>query len=189
MSNEAFNYAAARSLAARSGLYVGVLWTGSFLCSIFSLDHLVLGYVGNLLALFSLFTLVAILRNHGRRTPGFTFLRRWWVAWNTCMYASLLTTFCQYLYFRFLDGGRMMQSLAAMLEKPEYQEVLQAVSPGIDPSETISALSTMTVGSMVASLLTFNLLASLLASVVAAIFSATRPDVKQENSNSTGKPL
>ena len=176
MSNVTFNYAEARALAARSGLLMGALWTGSFLCSIFSFDHLVLGHVGNLLVLLSLFVLISILRKYGRRTADFSFLRRWWVAWNTCMYGSLLTTFCQYLYFNFLDGGHMIQSLSRMLEKPEYQEALQAISPNIDSSEILSAFSEMTIGSMIASLLTFNLMASLLASIIGALFSSTHPD-------------
>jgi hypothetical protein len=179
MSNETFNPAEARAIAARSGLLMGALWTGSFLASIHSFDYPMLGHLGNLMALLSIVVLASILRSYGRHHTGFTFLRRWWTAWNTCMYGSLITTLGQYLYFRFLDGGHLMQSVTRMLEKPEFREALESVSPGTDPTQMLEALEQMNTGDMIVSLLTFNLLASLLASVVAALFSPTHP-VREE---------
>lgn len=188
MNNETFNYAEARSLAAQSGLIMGALWTGSFLCSIFSFDHSLLGHLGNLLALISILALTFILRAHARSHQGFTLLRRWWTAWNTCMYASLLTTLCQYLYFRFLDGGRLMQSVTSMLEKPEFREALEAVSPGTDPIQMLEALGQMSVGDMIVSLLTFNLLASLLASILCALFSQGSSTPKKPHTQAHPQP-
>ena len=83
MSNETFNPAEARAIAARSGLLMGALWTGSFLASIHSFDYPMLGHLGNLMALLSIVVLASILRSYGRHHTGFTFLRRWWTAWNT----------------------------------------------------------------------------------------------------------
>ncbi len=171
MSNDTFNYTEARSRAAQGALVMGALWTGSFLCAVSAFTHPALGHVGNLLAVVSVFVLVNALRNVGRGTTGFHFGRRWWMGWTTCMNASLLTTLCQYLYFRFLDGGRLMQSVTAMMETAEYREALKALSPDFEPDEMVSALGAMTVGDMIVSLLTFNLMASMLVSLIAALFS------------------
>ncbi len=175
MSDEAFNYSQARALAGQGGLLLGGLWTGSFLCAVNAFAHPALGPVGNLLALVSVFLLVRFLRNFGRRTANFHFLRRWWTAWSTCMNASLITTLCQYLYFRFLDGGQLIRTVTAMMEMPEYQEALRKVAPENSPEEMLSALAGMSVGDMIVSLLTFNLLVSVVISLFAAMFSKASP--------------
>ena len=175
MSEEKFDVSQARAYAGQYALVVGSLWTLSFLCSV-CLDKPMMGLTGNILAIGSVFVLVRLLRRHGLRVgkEAFGFARRWWMSWSTCMYAALLTTFCQWVYFRFFDHGRLMESFASLLESPEYVEALKRLQPGVDPQEFVEALSSATPSSMILSLLMFNFFVAFVCSLLGAAFSAVR---------------
>lgn len=167
-----FDVSQARAYAAQCALWIGALWTASFLCSINSLGHTLLGLASNVLAVLSVVLLVMQLRRFAA-TCRFTFGRRWWMAWNTCMYAALLTTFCQYIYFRYIDGGRFLSSLTALVEEEQYREMWKRVQPDINPNDMISSLADVSLGSTITSLLMFNFILAAVCSLLSALLAGS----------------
>ena len=160
--------------AGRCGLLVGGMWTVSFLCSIYSLSYPLLGYAGNTVALLSLYALYLVVVRYRAfvaplRLPGC--LK---VAWLTCLFAGLLTTLAQYLYFRFLDGGHLVSAMAELLNNEQYREALKQMMPGVDLRQMVDMLGNIKMGDMVLNLWVFNIFLSFPISLLAGILGSLK---------------
>ena len=140
----------------------------------YSFDYVLLGHVGNLCALLSLFAEVRLLKQFQREVTPLGGMRRWWMAWNISMYAALLTSFAQFLYFWFIDGGHLLASFHSMAEQPEYKEMMESLMPGIDFETMLEELSAMPIGALMVNFIAFNFFAALVFSVISTLFSAVR---------------
>lgn len=174
MEETGFNYAQARAFAGQYGLIVGVLWIVSFGCAMYAFDFPLLGHVGNLFALLSLFAEVWLLRQFQHEIVPLGGMRRWWMAWTISMYAALLTSFAQFLYFRFIDGGHLLASFRSMAEQVEYEEMMESLMPGTDFKTILEEFSAMPVGALMVNFIAFNFFVALVFSVISALFSAVR---------------
>lgn len=174
MEEKGFNYAQARAFAGQYGLIVGALWIASFGCAMYSFDYMLLGHVGNLCALLSLFVEVRLLKQFQREVTPLSGMRRWWMAWNISMYAALLTSFAQFLYFRFIDGGHLLASFNRMMEQPEYKELMESMMPGADFETILEEFTSMPIGALMMNFIAFNFFVALVFSVISTLFSAVR---------------
>ena len=174
MEETVFNYAQARAFAGQYGLVVGVLWIVSFGCAMYSFDYPLLGHAGNLCALLSLYAEVRLLKHFQREIAVLGGMRRWWMAWNISMYAALLTSFAQFLYFRFIDGGHLLASFRSVAEQPEYKAAMESLMPGMDIGAVLEELCGMPIGALMVNFIAFNFFAALVFSVVSAALSAVR---------------
>ncbi len=178
MEQATFNYPQARAFAGQYGLIVGIMWIASFSCAMYAFDYSFLGHTGNLLALLSIFVEVKLLRQFQYEIAPLSTLRRWWMAWNVAMYAALLTSFVQFIYFKFLDGGHLIGSFNKMMEAPEFREAMESLMPGQD-MEQIQELANQSIGTFSLNFIAFNFFVALVVSVICSLFSAVR--VKQDN--------
>lgn len=64
---------------------------------------------------------------------------RYWQACKMAMvmffYAILLTAMIQYIYFAFLDGGRLGEQMQTIFSLPEYRHLLEQMANGRDTDE------------------------------------------------------
>lgn len=160
--------------AGRCGLLIGVMWIISFVCSARSLSTPLLGYAGNTVALLSLYALyLTVVRYRAFVAP-----LNWWgsckMAWLTCIFAGLLTTLAQYLYFRFLDGGHLLAAMTELVHNEQYMQAMQQLMPGITPDELTRMLGSITIGDMTLNLWMFNLMLSLPMSMTAGTLAALK---------------
>ncbi len=167
-----FTTGQARDYAARLGLLAGALWVASFYCSIYGLGDALLGNVGIWLGLISPFIVGMNLQTLRRRGIEVPYRRLWYMAWLTFLYATLLTTAAQFIYFRYLDGGHLVNAYSELLQQPEFQQLLGQMLPGEDPAkvtkefmDAISAISPLDIT------LTFSIY-NLFLSTVLAPFAA-----------------
>lgn len=160
--------------AGKCGVLLGVMWMVAFLCSIYSLDNPLLGYAGNTVALLSLYALYLIIVRYRAFVTPLRFLSCCKMAWLTCLFAGLLTTLAQYLYFRFIDGGHLMLSLTEMLHDEQYRQAFKQAMPHVTPEDMVQLLSSIKMNDMVLGLWSFNLFISFPMSLTAAIFASLK---------------
>ncbi len=90
------------------------------------------------------------MRLQGLRRAGIDmpFRRLWYTAWLTFLYATLLMAVGQHIYFRYLDGGRLLAIYSEFLAQPEYLQLLGRMLPEQDPAkvaeEFVASLSVIT---------------------------------------------
>lgn len=166
-----------RTFAGEYGLIIGVMWCIAFACSMYSSDNVLLGHLGNLVALLSLFVEVRQLKLFQMRIMPLGAVKRFSMAMQINFCAVLLTTMGQYIYFRFLDNGHMMNSLTKLFDLPEYQDMLGKIMPGMNAEELLKMFSQISIGDLLMSLITFNLFAALAVSMLTTAFSSV-PQVK-----------
>lgn len=154
-----FNYKQARNQAGTYGFVIGSLWIASFGCYMAGLTTPFLSHLCIILGLFSPFVAAMLIRKYKHSVAILNFWKTWWMALLIFMYATLLTAAGQYVYFRFIDNGRMLNAYTTLFESPEYQELLQQATPNGEGKEILSqALELM--GSMTPIELTFELMFS-----------------------------
>ena len=174
LKQETFNYPQARAFAGQYGLIVGLMWIASFGCAMYAFDYNLLGHAGNLLALLSLFIEVKLIRQFQYEIATLSTLRRWWMAWNVAMYAALLTSFVQFIYFKFLDNGHLIGSFNRMMEKAEFREAMESLMPGQNIEDLMQELANQPVGTFLVNFIAFNFFVALVFSVICCLFATVR---------------
>ncbi len=172
-----------RAYAGQYGLTIGIMWIVSFLCSMYSLDFPLLGHVGNFTALLSIFVEIRLMKKFQRDTTPLSPLYRWNMAMLIGMYASLLTTMGQYLYFQFLDNGHIVSSIEKIFNTPEYQSLLKQTNTPYTIEQMTEILASVNIGDMILSLILFNMLIALLFSIVCTWTSSIRATPQTTNNN------
>ena len=159
------------SFAQRLALQLSAFWTASFLCSMFSYRYAWLGILCPVLALYSLFVLSRGIAFYHIVNEVHSFVKRVFLGIMTCLFCTLVTTLVQYMYFAFVDGGRMMAAMLQLLEIPQYSQLIANMNPAMPMEEVIETFSKMTVNDIVRSIFMFNVFISLPFGVIAALMS------------------
>lgn len=166
-----FNYNEAKDVAMRLGLIAGGMWAVSFLLFVYTFPG-AMAEVGYLLGMASVPVMGMRMRRLRRSVPGMTLGQVWWVAWFTFMCAMLLTTAGQYVYFGWLDNGRLVEGILAMLQDEQVvkayteaggTEMLQQLTDGV------KALGEVSVRELVMSFMSSNMMIGLIASIIATL--------------------
>ena len=126
-----------------------------------------------LLGIASLPLAVWMLRGFRDRVAGVLPLRRaWHLAWMTMLGAALITSFAQYIYFAYIDGGAFLRAYTDILAMPEARDMLGQMMPGQDidaiANEFIETMAATSPAQIAMQLLLWNvLLATVMALPVA----------------------
>ena len=170
MEQEPFNYRQARAFAGQYGLVVGLIWAASFFCAMYAPDHLMLGHTANLMALASIFVAVKLMNRFSSEIAPLKGIRKWWMSWHIAIYAALITTLAQYIYFRFIDRGHLCSSLLTMLENPDYRQILEPMMQGEKPEALVEVLSQTSPGELTLSFIMLNIFAAIVFSLLCSLF-------------------
>ncbi len=165
--------------ASKYALFLGCMWIMSFVCSMQSLQHPILGHIGNFISLFSLYQLYAILITYRARIENIGFTKCWLLAWTICIFSGLLTSMVQYIYFQFFDNGQLITHMTTLMESDEYKELSKKMFPELDLQEMINMLSLIKVRDIVIQLISFNFFISVPFSFISA-FVASRKRIRQK---------
>lgn len=179
---EKFNYNEAKDVAMRLGLVAGTIWVASFLMVVYGYRG-VMGEVGYLLGMASVPMIGMRLRRIRRSLEGMTLMNAWWVAWMTFMCAMLLTTAAQYVYFQWLDDGRMVEGILSLLRD---EQVVKAYSEAGGQemlgqlTSAVEQLGLLDVRELVMSFMSSNIMIGMLASILAALMTINARFAKPE---------
>lgn len=151
-------------------LPVGMMWSASFLCTMYGTGNPLLSVLGTALAIISVYMLYRQLTNYRRLYPHTTWGGIFRLSLLTCLLAGLLTDAAQYLYFAFLDDGRLLSDvLDPAMQSEEYREVWQQLMPGTDMEEVQRMMQSMTVQDIMLQLVIYNILLACPISLIAAL--------------------
>lgn len=173
METQQFNMVEARRESMMLGLRCGLVWIISFLLCVYSFPS----SMSQFAIMFGLVSvpLVGIsLRRYRRRTEGMSWLMALWMAWCTLLCSALLCTLAQYVYFAFLDDGRMLNAMMAMIEDKEV--VSAYTSMGLinmlnDMHSYVEELATLSAKDMTMSLGGSNLFIGLFLTPICSLFA------------------
>lgn len=168
-----FNYNEAKDVAMRLGLIAGGMWAVSFLLFVYTFPG-AMAEVGYLLGMASVPVMGMRMRRLRRSVPGMTLGQVWWVAWFTFMCAMLLTTAVQYVYFGWLDDGRLMEGILTMMQDEEIVKAYGAAGGAemlTELTEGIRTLGEVSVRELVMSFMSSNMMIGLVASVLSTLMT------------------
>lgn len=121
-------YRQLRAYTRYDGIYLGILWLASFACTVLSSLGTFVGAIGNLLVLSTPFFVAYRLRKYREEALGgkIAFSRAMLYCIRVFFDGALFFAVFQWLYMKFLDGGRLAQTYQTMISMPELQPVLKS---------------------------------------------------------------
>lgn len=170
-NNNTLNMALAHEYCRRFGLMAGGAWSLSFLLAMWGLSSPLMGNLGTIVGLLSVVLVGRLLQRFRLEVFPTTYRQTWWMAIVTYGCATLVTALVQYLYFRFLDHGQLYNFFVAMLENPEYKQLLLQASHGLTVKEIEKMMSETMLSptAMTLTLLWYNIILGLILSIPSAL--------------------
>ena len=150
-------------------LPIGLMWSASFLCTMYGTERPFLSMLSTVLAIISIYMLYKQLTNYYRLYPSVSWLHILRLSFVTCLLAGLLTDMVQYAYFLWLDNGRLLSILGTSLQNEEYREAWKMMMPEVDLDEMQKLVQSMTVRDIVLQMAFYNVILALPASLLAAL--------------------
>lgn len=149
-------------------LPIGIMWSASFLSTMYGARQPFLSMLGTALGLASIYMLYRQLSNYRRLYPS-SWLHIVQLSLVTCLLAGLLTDAAQYAYFLLLDDGQLLTRLAEVMQSEEYRRALRQMMPEADIGEAQKMLQNLTVRDIMLQLVVYNAFLSLPVSLLAAL--------------------
>lgn len=162
------------------GAMMGAMWIASFFCFIGEFQAPLLSFVAVALGLASI--AVGAMRLRIFRDKVFEgyipFGKATLYSILTYFYAALLLALAQYVYFRFIDQGYLINQYITMLQTPEYAATIKSAY-GLEAKQVISLLQTTTAAmrpiEIAFQFLTLNIILGILLSIpVGALMRRTK---------------
>lgn len=150
-------------------LPIGLMWSASFLCTMYGTERPFLSMLSTVLAIISIYMLYKQLTNYYRLYPSVSWLHILRLSFVTCLLAGLLTDMVQYAYFLWLDNGCLLSILGTSMQNEEYREAWKKMMPEVDLNEMQKLVQSMTVRDIVLQLAFYNVILALPASLLAAL--------------------
>ena len=150
-------------------LPIGIMWSASFLCTMYGTERPLLSMLSTALGIISIYMLYKQLTNYRRLYPSVSWLHIFRLSFVTCLLAGLLTDAAQYLYFAFLDNGRLLSILGTTFQSEEYREMWQKIMPEANLEDVQKMIQSMTVRDIMLQLVIYNAFLALPVSLLAAL--------------------
>lgn len=134
------DYKILNTYALYDGIYLGVIWTGAFVCFLGAAYFSFLAQFNTMLILCTPFFVAYRMRlMRDKSLEGLiSFKQGMLYCFRVYFTGALILGIIQYLYFKFLDNGRMLQSMIAVIQSKEGGEIIK--SYGYKIEEAISIL-------------------------------------------------
>jgi len=132
---------------------------------------MLLGHIGNIIGILSFFALVHQVKNYRHNITDMNLLQCCWMCFTICIYAGLITTGLQALYFYFLDDGHLVNSLTRMFALEDYRLLIEQTLPDLKPEDIIELIQGMSISDIIMQMMTINLTISMLFAVFGGIFA------------------
>lgn len=164
-----------KAYAAWYGLWIGVCWVLSFGLSMWGLKEPFAGNFGLLAGVGSVPLAIWLLRGFNEMISPLSLRRAWHMAWLMFLYAALLTTAAQYIFFAYMDNGLLVRTYTEMIKQPEIQDLMAQLMPGQDANrlfeDAITLFSTTPVSQLSLQFLFWNVILATVLSIPTAFLS------------------
>ena len=159
-------------MISKIGFFTGLCWSASFILAMLSLTNPSWGLAGNFLGVLSIWVAGVQLRAAQMLIAADNQLwgvrQRWHKSLQVQLLAALLCNFVQYVYFRFLDNGRMLTVLTEVYTSPEYAELMKGAVPDFTPQQVLEMLSQISLTELALNFLIINALLAIVLSIPTA---------------------
>ena len=162
--------------AGQMAMPIGLMWAASFLCSIYGMEYYVLSPMSYVFAIASVFVLRRQLAAYSRLYCPIGRRHLWWLALTSCLLAGLLTDAIQYIYFAFLDQGRLQSGLSTAMESEEYREAWSQLMPEVPLEMMQEMMASITIRDIMQHIVSFNIMLALPLSLTAWTISKSTRD-------------
>lgn len=149
-------------------LPVGLMWSASFLCTMYGMERPFLSMLSTALGIISIYMLYKQLTNYRRFYPS-SWLHILRLSFTTCLLAGLLTDAAQYAYFLLLDNGRFLSILSITFQNEEYLQAWQKMLPDLNIEEVQKMIQSITVRDIMLQLAFYNVILAFPLSLLAAL--------------------
>ena len=156
-------------------LPIALLWSLSFLATMYGTGNPLLSAVSSLLPLLSIWVLRRRLSDYRNTYQPVSWMHTMTLSLAACLLAGLLTDAVQYAYFVFLDKGRLLSNVATVMQSDDYQRAVQQMMPDVSIDQMQQVIQSMTIRDIMVEVVVFNILAALPISLIATILATIRP--------------
>lgn len=163
--------------ASRIALKVGILCSISFICSVRSIASSGMGVIGHFTALWAVYDIFKYILKYRLQVRDISFGSCLRMAFMICIFAGLLTNVVQYVYFQFFDKGMFLSNLNALMETPEYKEMMKTALGDVSQSELKAVYAMINIQTLMLNIILMNLLLSVPVSLLTAGI-ASLPKIK-----------
>ena len=150
-------------------LPIGLMWSASFLCTMYGAERPMLSMLGTALGIISIYTLYKQLTNYRKLYPSVSWQHTFRLSLVTCLLAGLLTDAVQYLYFLFLDNGRLLSVMGNAFQSEEYREAWKQMMPDVNLDEMQKMIQSLSVRDIMLQLVFSNIVLALPISLLASL--------------------
>ena len=88
--------------------------------------------------------------------------------------AAFVCTFVQYIYFRYVDNGRMLTALTEVYMNPEYTELMKQAMPEYKPQDVLNLLSDISLRDLTVNFMLMNSFLAIVLSIPTAFVARFR---------------
>ena len=160
------------------GFYTGLCWSASFILAMLSLTQPAWGFAGNFLGVLSIWVEGVQLRAAQTSMPKdeayWGVRQRWHKSLQVQLLAALVCTFAQYIYFRYVDNGRMLTVLTEVYTNPEFAELMKQAMPEYKPQDILDMLSQITLRDLAINFMLMNSFLAIVLSLPTAFVARLR---------------
>ena len=165
-------------MISRIGFFTGLCWSASFVLAMLSLTQPSWGFAGNLLGVLSIWVAGVQLRAMQMSIPKeeshWGVRQRWHKSLQVQLLAALFCTFVQYVYFRYVDNGRMLTALTEVYTNPQYTDLLKQSMPEFKPQDILDVFSQITLTDLTINFLLVNSFLAIVLSLPTAFVARSR---------------
>lgn len=160
------------------GFYTGLCWSASFILAMFSLTQPAWGFAGNFLGILSIwvagFQLRTLQTSSSADSHPWGVRKRWHKSLQAQLLAAILCTFVQYMYFRYVDNGRLLTALTEIYSNPLYADAMKQAVPGSDAKEMLALMSQISLTDLTLNFLVFNSFIAIVLSIPTALVAKVK---------------
>ncbi len=152
-----------KAFARVDGAYLGLIWIAAFTFFVLQYSNPLLGTVSMLLSIMSLFFVYKRIVKFRKDICDneIPFSRAYIYSLLMFFYASLIMGLAQYIYFKFIDGGFIINTYSELIATPEYQQMSKAYGMSAqDMKEAIDVMSKVRPVDIVLNFMSMNIFGS-----------------------------
>ena len=166
-----------RAFARVDGAYLGIIWVIAFAFFVMQYSEPALGMVNMFVSVFSLFFAYSRLVKFRREVcdDAINFGGAYVHVLFMFFYAALIMGLAQYIYFKFIDGGYLLDTYSQIMLSEEFKEASKASGISVDNmKEALGQLSKARPVDIAINFLSMNIFGSFFLSVPMALFAMKR---------------
>ena len=163
-----------KAFARVDGAYLGLIWIASFAFFVMQYSNPIMGTVSMLVSFMSLYFIYKRIVKFRIDicNDELPFAKAYIYSLFMFFYAALILGVAQYIYFKFIDGGFILNTYRDIMSTPEFKEASKAYGMSANEmKEALNTLSQVRPVDIVLNIMSMNIFGSIFLSIPIAFMS------------------